>query len=174
MQVRPFIAIVIATGALIGWLAPGAPDAPASAGAAGPGESANRLEVVQREQWLAGEVVLPRESDGHFYADVAVDGATTRMLVDTGASVVALTGADADALGIEWDPDAVRPVAQGASGAVYGVDVTIERMQLGSLEAQAVEAIVVPDGLGTSLLGQSFLGQIQRVEIGHDQMVLGG
>ena len=118
-------------------------------------------------------VVLERESDGHYYADVQVDGQSYRMLVDTGASVIALTGEDAEAMGLSWQADNVRPVAQGASGPVEGVVTTIERVSLGNHEAAGVQAIIVPEGLGISLLGQSFLGTIGSVRISGDQMVLG-
>ena len=56
------------------------------------------------------DVLLLREPDGHFYADVSVGGATARMLVDTGASVIALTAEDANRLGIAWsDADGAAP-----------------------------------------------------------------
>lgn len=119
------------------------------------------------------ELILQRERDGHFYADVSVDGVPTRMLVDTGASVVALTGDDALAMGIYWDDQEVQPVAQGASGAVHGVRTNIPRLRLGEFEASNVDAIIVPEGLGISLLGQSFLETIGDVRIADDRMVLG-
>ena len=81
------------------------------------------------------EIALQRERDGHFYADVTVDGVPSRMLVDTGASVVALTGDDAMAMGLYWDESEVVPVAQGASGAVYGVNTHLPRVRLGDFEA---------------------------------------
>lgn len=119
------------------------------------------------------DLVLQRERDGHFYADVSVDGVSSRMLVDTGASVVALTGEDALAMGLEWDESTVAPVAQGASGAVYGVQTVLPRVRLGEFEAEGVRAIIVPEGLGISLLGQSFLEQVGNVSIAGDAMVLG-
>ena len=118
------------------------------------------------------EVTLPREHDGHFYADVTVDGVPSRMLVDTGASVVALTGDDALAMGLYWNDSEVRPVAQGASGTVYGVNTSLPRMRLGDFEAQDVRAVIIPEGLGVSLLGQSFLETIDHVRIADDRMVL--
>ncbi len=119
------------------------------------------------------ELVLQRERDGHFYAEVSVDGVPTRMLVDTGASVVALTGDDALAMGLYWDDQEVQPVAEGASGAVHGVRTSIPRLRLGEFEASNVDAIIVPEGLGISLLGQSFLETIGDVRIADDRMVLG-
>ncbi len=123
--------------------------------------------------WALEEVVLDREADGHFYANVRIDGMTYRMLVDTGASVVALTGSDASAMGIYWDDMDVRPIAQGAGGAVEGVGATITRMNVGDHEAQDVRAMIIPDGLQISLLGQSYLSTLSKVEITGDRMVLG-
>lgn len=121
-----------------------------------------------------GETVLPRRADGHFYAAISIGGRDAEMLVDTGASVIALTAADARALGVDWREDDVVPVARGASGTVWGVPVRLERVRLGDIEVSGVEAVVVPRGLPISLLGQSFLGRVGRVEIANDKMVLGG
>ena len=173
MKFGSFIAITLAVGAAVGWLAPG-PSKVASLPDAASEDSPDQLNALQQDQWLAGETVLQRADDGHFYADVTVDGTSANMLVDTGASTVALTAEDAEAMGIAWSPDDVRPVAQGANGPVYGVRVTLGLVQLGDLEARAVAATVVPDGLGISLLGQSFLATIPKVEMEQDRMVLGG
>ena len=171
---RDLLSAAADTCALVGWMAPDASDMASLASSSGTAEADAQLEVMQRDQWLAGEVVLPREADGHFYADVVVDGASAHMLVDTGATTVALTGEDAEAMGLSWTDADVQPVARGANGTVYGVAVMLDHVQLGELEATGVEAIVVPEGLGISLLGQSFLSKIQRVEMDQDRMVLGG
>ena len=52
--------------------------------------------------WNAGTHTLAREFDGHFYANTNVNGTRLRMLGDTGASMIALTGSDAIAAGIRW------------------------------------------------------------------------
>lgn len=128
-------------------------------------------QQAQASGW-ADVVTLQRERDGHFYADVTVDGVPSRMLVDTGASVVALTGDDAMAMGLYWNDSEVAPVAQGASGTVYGVNTTLPRMRLGDFEARDVRAVIIPEGLGISLLGQSFLETVNNVRIADDRMVL--
>ncbi len=132
-----------------------------------------RLATVQGPSVWAEEIVLQRESDGHFYADVQVGGRNFRMLVDTGATVVALTAQDAMAMGLYWDDAAVAPVARGANGPVEGVNTSIDRMAIGGMQATDVRAIIIPEGAGISLLGQSFLSTIGRVEISGDRMVLG-
>lgn len=134
--------------------------------------AASKGAPSQAAGW-ADEVTLERAADGHFYAEVMIDGLPTRMLVDTGASAVALTGADATALGLFWDGAEIVPVAQGASGPVYGMRTVLPRVSVGGFEAENVTAMIVPEGLPVSLLGQSFLAEIGRVEIAGDRLVLG-
>ena len=125
-------------------------------------------------QWSAGETTLERSGDGHFYAQVSVNGTPVEVLVDTGASVVALTASDASALGLSWSDSDVGVIGSGASGPVLGVPVRLDRVELGGHEAAGVDAVIIPDGLGITLLGQSFLSTIDPVRIEGDRMVLGG
>ena len=112
---------------------------------------------------------LERAADGHFYADAMVNGASVHFLIDTGASMVALTPADAQRAGIALPSD--RATAQGAGGAIEVTPVIIERIAIGPLEARGVAGAVVRE-LPISLLGQSFLSQVGRVEISGDRMTL--
>jgi len=116
-------------------------------------------------------VTLQRQPDGHFYADVQINNSTVRMLVDTGASGIALTRDDARRAGIGISIGMPNVVGQGAGGEVKGEYVTLDRVSLGDESASAVQAIVL-DGGGQSLLGQSFLGKFASVEIKGDKMVL--
>lgn len=122
---------------------------------------------------LAGgkAVTLQRQDDGHFYADVQINGSTVRMLVDTGASGIALTRDDARRAGIGISIGMPNVVGQGAGGEVKGEYVTLDRVSLGDESVSAVPAVVL-DGGGQSLLGQSFLGQFASVEIKGNKMVL--
>lgn len=112
---------------------------------------------------------LARGEDGHFYADALVNGARIRFLVDTGASVVALTPADAQRAGIALPSERAR--ARGAGGEIEVIPVTIDRIALGLLEARDVRGAVA-EALPVSLLGQSFLSQVGTVEISGDRMTL--
>ena len=112
---------------------------------------------------------VERSPDGHFYADADVNGARIRFMVDTGASVVALTPRDAERAGIV--PGTGRTIARGAGGDVEVVPVTIDRMSLGPLAATDVRGVIA-EQLPVSLLGQSFLSQAESVEMRGDEMVL--
>jgi aspartyl protease family protein len=112
---------------------------------------------------------IERAPDGHFYVEALVNGASVRFLVDTGASVVALTGADARRAGIALPSE--RATARGAGGAIEVAPVTIDRIAIGALEARGVRGAVA-DELRVSLLGQSYLERVGSVEISGDTMVL--
>jgi aspartyl protease family protein len=112
---------------------------------------------------------IPRAADGHFYLDAQVNGAQVHFLVDTGASMVALTAADAQRAGIFLPSE--RATAEGAGGAVEIIPVTIDRIAAGPLEARNIEGAVARN-LPISLLGQSFLSRIGTVQISGDRMTL--
>ncbi len=112
---------------------------------------------------------LRRGPDGHFYADAQVNGTTIRFLVDTGASVVVLSRADAQRAGIQLP--AARSVAMGVGGPIEVIPVTLDRVAVGGIEARGVQAAVA-DELPVSLLGQSYLQRVGSVEIRGDKMVL--
>lgn len=124
--------------------------------------------------WLGEDTVLERQPNGHFYADATVDGAPVHFLVDTGSSVVALTGEDASNLGLEWSEEDLRDVARGASGPVSGVPITLDEVSLGGIRGEHVAAVIVPEGLPVSLLGQSFLSRVPKLDIAGDKLTLGG
>src|SRR5689334_10083675 len=63
-----------------------------------------------------GDVVLPRSGDYHYYADANVNGRSVHFMIDTGADQVALTEADAQAIGLHIDPNDYQVVGDGASG----------------------------------------------------------
>ena len=118
-----------------------------------------------------GSVELQRENDGHFYADVQINGSNIRALVDTGATEIALSRADATSAGIATSIGMPEVIGQGADGDVHGEVVKIDRISLGNKEASDMPAVVLSAG-GETLLGQRFLAKFDSVEIHGDTMVL--
>jgi aspartyl protease family protein len=117
-------------------------------------------------------VVLDRQADGHFYAEANANAQPMRFLVDTGASVVALTAADAQRLGMMWNQNELQHIGRGVNGDVMGKPVEIAELRIGGLAAYNVRAVIIPYGLDVSLLGQSFLSQVGHVAITGNQMTL--
>lgn len=117
-------------------------------------------------------VELERQPDGHFYAEADVGGTAVRLMVDTGASMIALSANDARKLGLDWSAAELQHVGRGVNGDVLGKPVQLDSVTIGDLQADNVEAVIVPDGLDVSLLGQSFLSRVDNVQIEADRMTL--
>ncbi|ANU08809.1 retropepsin-like aspartic protease family protein [Paraurantiacibacter namhicola] len=177
---RNAIILVAAVGGLAMWMAPNLPavgEDPATGPevtSVGGDPSFSALDTSNQAGggWAQGDLVLNREADGHFYADISMKMRPYRMLVDTGASLVALTGQDAREMGLHWDPSQVSVIGHGASGEVHGVVARIPEMKLGEFTAYDVPAVIIPEGLRVSLLGQSFLQQIGSIRVEGDEMIL--
>lgn len=118
-----------------------------------------------------GSISLEREADGHFYADVEINGQPVHFVVDTGASGIALTQDDARRAGIYFASNEFTVVGRGASGDVRGATVSIDRARLGHKQVEDLGGIVMEGG-GQSLLGQNFLSRFDSVEIRGDTMTL--
>lgn len=111
-------------------------------------------------------VTLAADRAGHFVADGQVNGGAVRFLVDTGASAIALPAADAKRLGIDYLKG--RPgVTQTAAGPVPIYVVRLDTVRVGGIELQAVDAIVIEQGLNVALLGMTFLNRVEMKRDGH-------
>ena len=112
---------------------------------------------------------------GHYVVHPSIDNFRIKMLVDTGASLVALTASDARALGIQLSSADYKMSLSTANGTVRGARVNLREVRLGSILVRNVEAVVLPDGaLSMSLLGTSFLGKLKGYEVQTGRMVLRG
>ena len=118
-----------------------------------------------------GSLSLDRSADGHFYADVRINGNPVRMLIDTGASGIALSRADAQSAGLATSIGMNDVVGEGADGVVRGEYVKLDTVELGPLNASGLDVVVLNSGQ-QSLLGQSFLSKYSSVQIEGDRMVL--
>ena len=119
-----------------------------------------------------GEVRLERDGDSHFYATTEINGTRVRMLVDSGASIIALTRADAEAIGIDVDALPAAGSANTAGGVVPIRPVALKRVSIDGLEVVGVQAAVIDVDMPASLLGQSFLSRLQSVRVEGDTMTL--
>jgi len=115
---------------------------------------------------------ISKSSDGHFWAEAEDGGRPVRLLVDTGASAVALTPADAARLGVDLRAlDYGRPIST-AAGETRGAPVMLEHLSIRGARVDHVQALVVREGLKTSLLGMSYLGRLSRIEADRTGLVL--
>ena len=109
-------------------------------------------------------IVYTANERGHVIVDAAVNSAPVRMLVDTGASFVALTPADARAAGIDPDRLLYNARVNTANGAARMAPVTLREIRIDQLSVFDVPAAVLQN-LNVSLLGMSFLTRLQSYEM---------
>ena len=118
-------------------------------------------------------VTVPRNARGHFQVDARVDGRRLSFMVDTGASVIALTADDAATLGIHPSASEFTMMVKTANGAVRAAPVELDRVEIEDITVRNVTAMVLPDGaLSDNLLGMSFLSRLHRWEFADGKLVL--
>jgi aspartyl protease family protein len=117
-------------------------------------------------------VALPRSRDGHFHADAQINGRSVPVLVDTGATLVAMSYEDAQSAGIMVRSDDFRYVSNTANCQARFARVTLDNVRIGNVSVNNVAAAVSQPGkLNTTLLGMSFLGQL-RMEMKDGLLIL--
>ncbi|MBY5339316.1 TIGR02281 family clan AA aspartic protease [Rhizobium leguminosarum bv. viciae] len=117
------------------------------------------------------EIILYKLLNGHFQADVAVNGQTVEMLVDTGASMVALSREDAERIGIDLSRLTYSMTIMTANGRGRAAPVTLDQIAIGPIIRNNVAASVAEDGrLDQSLLGMSFLETLGSLQMQTDEL----
>lgn len=130
-----------------------------------------RSQTVAMGSYVAGTpahgratAVLGADSRGHYLAQGSVNGATTRFLVDTGATMVVISMKEAERLGLSWQ-QAPQGFANTANGKVSFRMLKLDRIKVGDVELTNVDAGIVEGYDGPNLLGMSFLS---RTEVSRD------
>ena len=119
-----------------------------------------------------GAASLVKAADGHFWAEAQVNGKRVRFLVDTGATTVALTAADATRLGLDMDELVFDRPVNTASGQVHAAQVELDYVSVAGARVEKVQALVLERGLTSSLLGMSYLGRLSRFEATPTALIL--
>jgi aspartyl protease family protein len=109
-------------------------------------------------------LVYRADRRGHFSLTATVNGAPIRVVVDTGASLVALTLDDASAAGIGRNELVFNQLTQTANGRVRFAPVMLREVRIGQLSLENVAAAVI-ENLDQSLLGMSFLKRLKSFEM---------
>ncbi len=133
-------------------------------------QTANVDEQTSR---ASDSVIVPRDARGHFRTEGRIDGRRLDFLIDTGASVIALTAEDAASLGLHPGDSEYRVMLKTANGVVRAAPTTLGMVEIGGIIVRDVVAVVMPDGaLSENLLGMSFLTRLRHFEYSEGKMVL--
>ena len=141
-----------------------------------PGSTPRQPAARQREPARAlgnRSVEIRAGAHGHYYAQAEINGRRVDVLVDTGASIVAMPHEDASRAGVYVrDSDYTQRVST-ANGFARVAPVMLDRVSIGDITVRNVPAAVMEPGkLATTLLGMSFLGRLQRVDMRAGMLIL--
>lgn len=117
-------------------------------------------------------VELPRALDGHYYLTAKVNGAAVPFVVDTGASQIVLTKADAERAGLDTSELAYIGRANTANGEVRTAPVWLESIEFGPVRDEGVSAVVNEGQMDQSLLGMDYLQRFSSIEIQSGKLIL--
>ena len=122
---------------------------------------------------LSGSAASIRKAeDGQFWTEARVNSTTIKFLVDTGASVVALTPLDAQRAGFRPKELTYNIPINTANGQIMAAAIDLKIISVGSVVVRDVRGVIIPEGLSHSLLGMSFLGELQKVEATKSSLIL--
>jgi aspartyl protease family protein len=116
------------------------------------------------------QIVMTAGSGGHFMTSGSINGAAVDFLVDTGATLVSISQADADRIGLKYR-DSQRGMSQTANGNVMIYYVRLDKLRIGDVEVYDVPATVIPAQMSFVLLGNSYLTRFQ-MKRENDKMTL--
>ncbi len=116
---------------------------------------------------------IPRAANGHYYADLSVNRRDVKVLVDTGASILALRESDAELAGLyPRHNDFTRPIST-ANGQTMAALMRADEVELGRLILRDVDVFILPDeSLAISLLGMNVLSELGSITFDKTELVI--
>ena len=125
------------------------------------------------EQVVEGsETRIPRHIDGHYWLEAEVNGHRAAFLVDTGATLVAVSQDTARAAGLEEREGGLPVRLNTANGVVAAQMTNIDEMRFGNVAARGLDAVIAP-GLGqTNVIGMNLLSRLASVRIENNELIL--
>ena len=124
-------------------------------------------------QQVSGEEVRIRISrDGHFWANATINGVERRMLIDSGATITAISAETAQRAAVDKSANLLPVVLQTANGAVQAETGTIGSLVLGNIEARDLNVVISPALGNMDVLGMNFLSQLASWSVQDGTLIL--
>ena len=138
-----------------------------------PNVSTLTIDAPQQATSARRMATIGARPDGHYWTRALVNKkASVEFMVDTGASVVALTFKDAQKMGLRPETLDYKWEIRTAGGITKGASVKIESIQINQVHVRNVDAMVLRTDLSQSLLGMSFLRELYSYEFRGNRMII--
>lgn len=140
---------------------------------ASPSVATLAVDTPQPQTSARRNTTITVRPDGHYWTRALVNKkASVEFMVDTGASVVALTYKDAQKMGLRPDTLDYKWEIRTAGGITKGASVKIDSIQIDQVNVRNVDAMVLRADLDQSLLGMSFLRELYSYEFRGNRMII--
>ena len=124
-------------------------------------------------QSVHGDLVrIAKADDGHFWATAEINGVRRRMLIDSGATVTAISSQTAAAAKLDLDESPFGTMLSTANGDIAVTRSTVDDLRIGTIETHDLAAVVSPAFGDTDILGMNFLSRLKSWRVEGDTLIL--
>ncbi|HZF43380.1 MAG TPA: TIGR02281 family clan AA aspartic protease [Sphingomonadaceae bacterium] len=135
------------------------------------GRFASKMKLDGQEV-VGEEVRIAMSRDGHFWARVRIGDAERRMLIDSGATITAVSEETARDAGLNPREGVVPVILKTANGAVRAKTATVPELRFGTIVARQLPVVVSPAFGDINVLGMNFLSRLKSWRVENDTLVL--
>lgn len=137
-----------------------------------------RIELAVPQMGLPEQVVegaetrIPLAPDGHFWLRADVNGEPVAFMVDTGATLTAVSSTVAERIGLEPRPGGIPVRLNTANGTISARIATIDEMRFGNVAARGLDAVIAPNLGETSVVGMNLLSRLKSWRVEDNTLIL--
>jgi len=119
-----------------------------------------------------GETRIPLSRDGHFWIEARVNGQPVPFLVDTGATLTAVSSQTAERIGLDARPGGIPVMLNTANGTISAEIGTVDELRFGNVVARGLDTVIAP-GLGnTNVIGMNLLSRLASWRVEGQTLIL--
>lgn len=119
-----------------------------------------------------GETHIPLAPDGHFWLRAEVNGEPVAFMVDTGATLTAVSSQVAQRIGLEPRPGGIPVRLNTANGTISADIATIDELRFGNVAARGLDAVIAPNLGETNVIGMNLLSRLQSWRVEDNTLIL--
>ena len=121
---------------------------------------------------VGGETRVALSPDGHYWLNAEVNGVPARFLVDTGATLTAISADTAQRAGLEQRRDRLPVTMTTANGTITVPTTTVDEIRFGNVAAFGLDAVIAPNIGETNVVGMNLLSRLAQWRVEQGTLVL--
>jgi aspartyl protease family protein len=131
-----------------------------------------KLDTADDQQVSGKELRIPMNRDGHFWVRARINGVERKLLVDSGATITALSVQTAEAAGLVPEKSPFPIILKTANGAVAARTSRVATLRIGNVVARNLPVVVSPSFGDTEVIGMNFLSKLKSWRVEGSTLIL--